>query len=341
MTKEEWLAIRQQLPDDTRIQWTQLLYIVDLCVLVAAWLIWLKAPVWIRPGALILAAIATIQIYLILHEAAHGSVSNKRRINDLVGHLCGWMIFLPFLPRRRYHMAHHAWTAHPLRDPENKNMIEKLSVMTEKQGRTLEFMWRHWIPMIAANHFIGNWRAPYQARAKGNHSPQIKKEIRFTYIYLAGYIAVAGLALTFHAGWQLFCFYFPVWISLLIMVEVLNLPHHAEAPLQAEDDDRLFFWDQESVSHDCGTLPIWSRFIILNFNLHIVHHAFPRVPWYHLSRARDLLAQQRDSVGPEPMDEWRYALKNRRRPLLTLMGHFFDRRSSSKTRPAEESQTTF
>lgn len=328
MTKEEWVSIRKQFPEGGRGQWTLLLWLVDLCILGVAWAVWVMASAGFQFAGLPLAALAILHSYLILHEAIHGTVSENRRMNDFVGHFCGWLIFLPFAIRRKNHVAHHTWTSHPTHDPENKSMIEKFAVMTEREEKKLEFMWRHWIPMIAANHFIGHWRAPFLARAKGDHSPRVKKEIRFVWIYLTGYAGIVGLALSFHVIGALICFYLPVWLFLLVMVELLNLPHHAEAPLQPKDADRLPLWEQDVVSHDCRTLSVWSRCVILNFNLHIVHHLFPWVPWYRLPRIRKLLMEQQNDAVLEPINEWRFALKNRRRPLLKLMGHFFDRRSA-------------
>ena len=326
MTKDQWLAARQQIPDGAKEPWTVMLWLADLLLLVLAWNLWLMDALLLKVLGLALAGFATVQVYLILHEALHGAAAQNRRLNDFIGHCSGWLIALPFLVRRRFHMAHHTWTAHPLNDPENRGMIEKFAVMTKKQERTLEFYWKHWIPMIAANHFLLNWRAPFIARAKGDDSPRLLKEVRFAQLYLLGYLAAAALALSLGHLLDLLAFYLIVWAFLFFMVELLNLPHHAEAPLLARDAGRLQFWEQDQVSHDCKSLPLWSRFVILNFNLHIVHHAFPSVPWYRLPEVNRLLHEQEVGHEPSQIHEWAFARKNRRRPLLQLMGHFFDRR---------------
>jgi omega-6 fatty acid desaturase (delta-12 desaturase) len=330
VTKDQWQSIRRELPEAGKVQWTPLLWLVDLCMLGSAWVFWINGPAVFRLAAIFPAALAIVQLYLILHEAVHGSASNDHRINDLLGHLCGWLIFLPFLPRRRNHLTHHVWAAHSVYDPENKSMIAKFSLMTERKEKTLEFLWRHWIPTMAANHFIEHWWSAFQIRRSGICSSRIKKEILFARIYIIGYSIIIGLALTFNVLYQLLCFYLPLWLLLLIMVELLNLPHHAHAPLLAIGVDRLPFWEQAAVSHDCRTLPVWSRFIILNFNLHVVHHTFPWVPWYRLPRVRELLVKHEGHL-PEYVNEWRFSLNSRRRPLLKLMGHFFSRRPNNAT----------
>ncbi|MGC5698804.1 fatty acid desaturase [Pseudomonas sp. NFXW11] len=328
MTKEQWLSVRKQIPDGAKQPWTVLLWTVDLLLLALAWNLWLDTSVGLQVLGLVLAGFATLQIYLILHEALHGAVSENRNLNNFIGHCSGWLIALPFLVRRRFHMAHHTWTAHPLNDPENRGMIEKFAVMTKQQERTLEFMWKHWIPMIAANHFLLNWRAPFIAWAKGDTTPRIAKEKRFARLYLVGYLMLAGVALYFGHLADLLLFYLITWLFLFFMVELLNLPHHAEAPLLAKDAERLQYWEQDLVSHDCKNLPIWSRLVILNFNLHIVHHAFPSVPWYRLAEVQKLLHEKEpQQPAATQISEWDFAWTNRRRPLLKLMGHFFDHRA--------------
>ncbi|WP_248920121.1 fatty acid desaturase family protein [Pseudomonas entomophila] len=327
MTKDQWLVVRKQIPDGAKEPWTVMLWIADLVLLVLAWNFWLSESTVLQILGLLVAGLATVQLYLILHEALHGATSDNRRLNDIIGHFNGWLIALPFLVRRRFHMAHHTWTAHPLNDPENRGMIERFAVMTKKQERTLEFMWKHWLPMIAVNHFLLNWRAPFIARAQGDDSPRILKEIRFARLYLLGYLVVAVAAWAFGHLADLALFYLIIWLFLALIVELVNLPHHAEAPLLAKDGERLQFWEQDRVSHDCKSVPVWSRFVILNFNLHIVHHAFPSVPWYRLPEAHRMLHEQDGSPAASQLNEWDFSRKNRRRPLLKLMGHFFDHRA--------------
>ncbi|PXX21590.1 MULTISPECIES: fatty acid desaturase [Burkholderia] len=329
MTKDEWLEMSSQLPRDTQGIRTVSLWFADLAILGAAWRLWIAAPLIAKPLAWMLAMVALIQLYLIMHEAIHTSVCRHRLLNDAIGHFCGWVIGLPFLPRRRSHLAHHAWTAHPIRDPENKGMIEKFSVMSEKEAGKLEFAWRHWIPMMAFNHFIRHWLLSFERKRNGPRSMQSKRERRFASLYLVGYLSVYLLAVMHHVALNLILFAAPLWIAMLIAIELLNLPHHAEIPLLPVDAQRPPLWEQDVVSHSCGSLPVWSTYIILNFNLHVAHHAFPWLSWHQLGRAQDLLAAHDRST--RQMNEWSFSLINRRRPLLHLMGHYFDKRHGADT----------
>jgi len=328
MTKDEWLSVKARVPKGPMGAATIVLWLVDLALLAEAWALWSRGG-FARLSALILGVLALLHIYLIMHEALHFAVSRKLIINECVGHVCGWIIGLPFLPRRGSHLGHHAWTAHPTGDPENKKMIEKFSVITEKEARTLEFVWRYWIPMIAFNHFLSHWITPFQHNHTRTQRSRLKVEKAFTVLYLIGYAAVGVTAYRYGSLGQLAIFATILWLALLIAVELLNLPHHAEIPLLPLDAKRPPLWEQDVVSHSCASVPLWSRWVILNFNLHVVHHAFPWLPWHQLPKAQRLVDAIQASDMSSQTNEWRFAVLNRRRPLLKLMGHFFDKRDTS------------
>src|SRR5690606_35780940 len=67
----------------------------------------------------------------------------------------------------------------------------------------------------------------------------------------------------------------------LVMVEVINFPHHLELP-QYEGEHKLKVWDQFLISRSCHYPKWFSHFVLNNFNLHAEHHLFPQAPWYML-----------------------------------------------------------
>jgi hypothetical protein len=80
------------------------------------------------------------------------------------------------------------------------------------------------------------------------------------------------------------------------------------------------------VTHSCAPPPVWSRLVILNFNLHIAHHASPTLPVAR-NPTRDSILRRRAWRVPDgrvPDDEWRWSWVNRKRPLLDLMAPFFE-----------------
>ncbi len=167
---------------------TLLVIILDIFLIALAWRIsFLSIPYFIL--SVFLLAVALLHFYLLLHEATHSAVSGSSHINNFVGHICGWSILMPFLPRQTSHLLHHTWTGHPRRDPANNRMIQKFSVITDAQAQQLEFVWKYWLPAIIVNDRIGLWRAPFQQRQNGLKSRRVASEINWSHLYVCFYIS--------------------------------------------------------------------------------------------------------------------------------------------------------
>ena len=79
---------------------------------------------WIALGGPLWWALIPVQGVLIVflftleHECTHQTPFANTRLNEAVGHLCGFLLLLPFLWFRYFHLAHHRWTNLPGKDPE-------------------------------------------------------------------------------------------------------------------------------------------------------------------------------------------------------------------------------
>jgi fatty acid desaturase len=275
----------------------------------------------------VLLTLVLLHTYLILHEASHSAICQKRWLNDLAGHLSGWLIALPYLSKQRSHLLHHKWAGHPKGDPANRRLIRRFSVMTKDEAQRLERVWHSWLPLLNINDRIGLWLDPFQKRRSGIISPRIDKEIHAAYFYWIGYALLFTLLLSTGTCLQFLKWYLPAFIGLQFLEEMANLPHHAETPLLNENDEALPYWQQEQVTHSCKTVPIWSRFFMLNFNLHTAHHLFPWVPWSGLPQVHRAISQKIPDLESEQQttNELDWSMKNRKRPLLKIMGHYFDK----------------
>lgn len=336
LSKQAWQALNDEFLHHPQRHTTLLLFAANLGLLAFSW--WVNRTFGLLGlvGSWALLLLAMIQLYLILHEAAHSAVSRTKWVNNLVGNVCGWSFLLPFFSRQRNHLMHHVWTAHPLGDPENAKMISRFSVMTQAEEKKLEFIWKYWLPVITLNHFLGTWRDPFEQVKAGNGSARMVREMRFQKIYAAAYAVLAVILLATGTVGAFAAWFFPPWLVFLAFIELVNLPHHADAPLLDPKAKPLPYWRQAEVSHNCATVPFWSRFIILNFNLHIAHHAFPHVPWYELPALNRRVEGLTGTEPPRFKSEFGWAVFSRRRRLLQVMGHFFDKRR----RPPSEVPST-
>ncbi len=265
-----------------------------------------------------------LQLYLILHEATHSAVSELKWLNNLVGHICGVLILLPYLQRQTSHLLHHTWTGHPVKDPANNRLINKFSVITQKEIDFLELVWKRWIPLFVLNDRIGLWKAPYSGSyLNGAITPRILQEKKMNYIYVFFYISLFCALVYLGSVVHFLTWYFSGFVLALFFEELVNLPHHAETPLLKAEDKALPYWQQHLVTHSCQEIPIWSKYILMYFNYHVAHHYFPNAPWYNLKRLDHVINNEK-LVRHSTQNEFHWSIVHRKKPLLSIMGHYFD-----------------
>lgn len=325
MEKESWQKIKTKITNK-KSYLTYIVFFIDILMFYISWNMSFKSMLSVFVGQLFL-ILGLLHFYLIMHEATHSAISSKKFINDLIGHICGWVVIMPYLPRQQSHLLHHTWTGHPVRDPANKRMIEKFSVMTKVQADKLEFIWKNWIPAIVLNDRVGLWKAPFLQSASKGLSSKLKKEIVFNYIYAVAYLILILTLLINNHFLHFINWFVPAFFLLALMEELVNLPHHAETPLLSASDKALPYWNQGLVTHSCKSVPIWSKYILLHFNLHTAHHFFPNAAWYTLPE----IHKEIELISPEDLsdrkftDEFHWSFVNRKRSLLTIMGHYFNK----------------
>jgi len=322
MDKKAWVRCNEKFRH-SEVRWkTFAIIIFDVGALFLALSILTLGGLYTVPAILIL-AIVFLHLYLLLHEATHSAVSHSKNLNEMIGHICGWMILMPFLTRRRSHLLHHAWTGHPEGDPANKRLIKLFSTLTKKKAKTLERVWSSWMPLFTLNDRVGLWKDAFQERKKGNQSSRIKKEIQAIYFYTAAYILFAVTLL--YVGWfvHFISIYMAALFILFFLEELANLPHHAESPLIDISDNALPYWEQDKVTHSCKSLPILSKYLLLNFNLHTAHHIFPWAPWYSLPKLHEEVKKFLPELEEElTSHEMSWSLANRKRPLCDIMAPY-------------------
>jgi fatty acid desaturase len=218
-------------------------------------------------GSLLLAWYGSLQ-----HETIHGHPTSSRRLNALLGAL-PLSLWLPYALYRETHLRHHRhggrYLTEVARDPESFYLP---SGMLAKAGRV-----RRWIyaanctlagrmilgPAIAMMRF---WASEFGKVLNGD-----RRRLRIW----SWHALSVGLVLT----WVVGVCHIPlfVYFGLLVYPSVAVSHLRSFAEHRGEADSRLRTRVVEA--H-----PIWAV-IFLNNNLHIAHHANPKLSWYQLPRA--------------------------------------------------------
>ncbi|MCB1173819.1 MAG: fatty acid desaturase [Leptospiraceae bacterium] len=202
----------------------------------------------------------TLIAYLIftpLHDATHGAVAGPRAewrwLQGLTGYLGGLVLWAPFSAFKPLHLRHHSETNQPHTDPDFWMHGHNPVVLVMRAFLI--------IPVYYVHFFKHS-----QTRSGRTLLPLIRDEILVGCLFAAW-----GL----YSGWI-----YPVALWLLPAVFALALlallfdwlPHHPHHTTQ-----RLY--NTSVYAH-----PLLSV-LLLNQNYHLVHHLFPRVPFFAYGRA--------------------------------------------------------
>lgn len=246
----------------------------------------LDGPRWLLAIAIGAQGCWLHRLYVAGHEASHRKLYlRNRRVNDWIGQLLFFPLLLPLRVHRKIHSFHHA---HNRRD-EHSSSLEIFPVRGEVgRWRKLGYDGLWFLAVFCGGHFFHGlisvmlflWLPLSLARRvspafKGwNQADRVHSIAAFT----------LGLALHFGVGWlggrdlwfvllgaPMLVF---AWVySLLVYIYHYRTTHGPKVQFHVR---RL----------DAGS---FSRWWLLNFNEHIVHHWNPNVPWYDLPNHDRLL----------------------------------------------------
>lgn len=228
--------------------------------LYVAWGSWWGVPVFVLHG------LALNYLYAAQHECSHWTAFETRRLNDIVGTICGFLVFWPHQHDRAYHFTHHRHTQDPALDPE----------IMGREGR----------PLTRAGFLLSLTGLPYWVRraqtlvrvAKGDTSeepyltarqrPAIVAEARWT-LLAYGLIVAASLALQ---SWAAVIY----WVAPVLLTkwthQPQNLIEHTGMPHEG---------DTVTKTRTVRTNPIL-RYLLWNMPFHMAHHTYPGVPFWRL-----------------------------------------------------------
>ncbi|WP_428410485.1 fatty acid desaturase [Hyphococcus sp.] len=226
------------------------------------------------------AAVINLPVYFVLytglHEAAHrnyhGRDKSKRWINHLFGLVIGWIMFYPYSMHDYIHLTHHANTNDFEKDPDAWMRGNTFWVVF---ARAATLPWRYWSFTIGAK-----MKEPDGAKFFAKILLQITPTLAgVTLLVVLGYWQVALIA----------------WFgSLVAAVGILGvcfdwIVHHPHGDTTLLGGTRVFAartgWKRHAL-----------KAALLGQNYHLIHHIYPRTPFYRydrvFERSEDFLRSQ-------------------------------------------------
>ena len=201
--------------------------------------------------------------YTVTHDAVHYTAHANPSINNWMGRVAAALQGLTFPLFRIIHLQHHAYTNDPARDPD---------FVIGRQPRWLLPVWTI-VRLLHDNQFMmrrGLWKT----------KPRQLREHLIT-VAIQGALVSAG-AVAGGLEFVLWAWIVPVIVAgaalELTVAWAVHYPHVSQHPLEHTRMLQGRVW----------------QILMLNQNYHLVHHLWPRIPWFRYPHA---VAAANSAVG--------------------------------------------
>lgn len=276
LTREDLKTLMQRSDSKSlqRLALWLLMLGVSTALITFAWNSWLIWPAMFVQGVIL------VHFFSLQHECVHYTVFRTRRLNDIVGQVCGLIIILPHRFFRYEHCDHHTYTQVNGEDPEMIPMPKTL---------------REYLLYLSA---LPYWRTKFTElfRHASGHLSETEKtfipKVEHAAVYrdarmmLALYVGIfVVMAIT---GWWGLVWY---WIIPLFLGEpvmrFVRMTEHVGRPTVPQM--------HENTRTNLVSAP-W-RFLCWNMNYHAEHHYVASVPYHALPALHEKL---KDHIHVEP-----------------------------------------
>jgi len=229
-------------------------------------------PYWV---ALPVSSLLIYFIFTPLHEAIHGNIAGRHKqwrwLELVIGHISGFVLLAPYPGLERLHLHHHQHTNDPAEDPDfwvrsNNFLMVVLRCMAIQPA----YIW----------HLYRLAKDPVGKRAFA---------YEMAYVALFAVVVVAAFELGF--GPELLLFWvLPGYIGVVLCPLFFDWPvHHPHQDRGRYSDSAILLFPK----------PI--RFVVdllfCGHSYHLMHHLYPRIPFYDYGTAYYALARELPATG--------------------------------------------
>ena len=223
-------------------------------------------------------------IFIIFHDCGHGSFFKSKKVNNIVGIICGILAYTPYHKWHSQHLAHHATTVNL-----DKRGIGDVWTMTVNEYLN-STKWKRFIYRSFRNPFIMFTVGPLfmilvQNRfSKKNMTSQERWNIYFTNIVLL----LMATGMSFLIGLKAFLL---IQVPLILIAHTIGLwLFYIQHQFEDVSWDRTGSWDYKTAAIEGSSflkLPVILQWFTGNIGFHHVHHLSPRIPNYNLARCQN------------------------------------------------------
>lgn len=221
-----------------------------------------------------------ILIYFIftpLHEATHGNIAGRDRrfawLEELVGHVSGFVLLAPFPGFRVLHLHHHANTNDPVEDPDY--WVNSPTWI----GQVIKSL------VIQPVYILHLWKIA--------RDPRTKRAFLWEMIYFGSYVLIVAAAFRLGFGKELtLAWILPAYIGVVMCPVMFDWPvHHPHTERGRYTDSAILLFPRP--------LRTLMDVVFCGHTYHLMHHLYPRVPFYRYGAAWNLLKDELLTLGPK------------------------------------------
>ena len=224
-----------------------------------------------------------IRVFIIFHDAGHGSFFRKSRWNRIIGNIAGIITLAPFRQWAHQHDVHHATSG----DLDRRGSGDVWTMTVDEfvgAPRRLRFAYRAFrnpfvlFFLVAPLGFLFGYRIP---------SRRSNRRAKWGVIWTDVGVALFAVAMSLPFGFTTFLFAFlPVFaVAIAAGTWVFYVQHQFEGVYWRRHPQ----WDLASAALQGSSylaLPRVLQWFTGNIGFHHVHHLDSRIPNYYLERAQ-------------------------------------------------------
>lgn len=226
----------------------------------------------------LLYGIVVFQWFVLLHDFGHNHFFKSSRLNWFFGYISSLFCLVPYAPWKWIHTQHHTWTGWHDLDPTQEATLPHQA--KPLKNKIANLCWLLGIPALTLAFSLKNfWNLPRLFKI----FPDPEKRIQFIFsIFFL--ISVFALQIYFLPG------FFSAWVLgyclFLFLSDPLLISQHVHIPQQFSNGASVSPFSVKEQDQFTRTLlfPKWiSKYILLGFDKHTLHHLIPRLACYHLN----------------------------------------------------------
>ncbi|EPS46005.1 hypothetical protein H072_19 [Dactylellina haptotyla CBS 200.50] len=274
---------------------------------------WLRLALWLFYS--FLQGLLATGLWILAHECGHQALSPYTLLNDSAGFLLHSMLLVPYFSFKITHARHHSYNAHLYKDvvfvPKKHEEYTRASGLPRKINEAIEDT-----PVVAAIQLLmmqlvgwpayltlnvsGQSRLNWISEASGEHqngslnhfNPRSslfrKKDALWILLSDAGCLITASFLyyLAVRFSWkEVVIWYFVPYLWVNHWIVAITYLQHTDPTMYRYDSSIWNFQLGAATTIDRSIGFIGSWFFYNVVETHVLHHHFPKIPFYHALEA--------------------------------------------------------